>query len=106
MSKLDTSGAFQSLSLQTGETELSIPREYIRFRQNGIEFKSSKSIQVWKEMTVAFEAPGEREPFQCNGVVVACSGNRHSGFSVSMVFLNLSRRSQERLDLLAFSQLA
>ena len=106
MSKLDTSGSFQSFSLQAGEKELTIPRDSIRVRPNGIEFRCSKPIPAWKEMTVAFQSPGERTPIRCTGVVVACTGNRHSGYAVSMVFLNLSRQSQERMDLLAFSQLA
>ena len=106
MSKLDTSGAFESFSLQSGEAELTIPRDFIRFRQNGVEFKSAKPIDAWKELTVAFQSPGETKPVRCTGVIVACNGNRHAGYIISMVFLNLSRQSQEQLDLLAFSQLA
>jgi hypothetical protein len=34
-------------------------------------------------------------------VVVDCSGNRHVGYTVSLLFLNLSRQSQERLSALA-----
>jgi len=36
-------------------------------------------------------------------VVVACNGNRHGGYTVSMVFTSLSKQSQARLNLLAYS---
>jgi len=36
-------------------------------------------------------------------VVVACHGDRHSGFLVSMVFTGLSRQAQARLTSLAYS---
>jgi hypothetical protein len=35
--------------------------------------------------------------------VVACNGNRHNGYTVSMVFTSLSKQAQARLDLLAYS---
>ena len=38
-----------------------------------------------------------------NGVVVDCTGNRHSGYVVSVLFLNLARQAQERLTSLARS---
>jgi len=57
-------------------------------------------------MTIALQAPGWAAPFECTGVVVACDGNRHRGYSVSVLFVNLSRRSQEQLGLLARAELA
>ena len=57
-------------------------------------------------MTVALQSSGDPKKVNCTGVVVACDGNRHTGYAVSMLFMNLSRQSQERLNLLAFSQLA
>jgi hypothetical protein len=38
--------------------------------------------------------------------VVACDGNRHRGYFVSVLFVNLSRRSQEQIGLLAQAELA
>jgi len=37
---------------------------------------------------------------------VACSGSRHTGYNVSMVFINLTRQAQLRLHNLAYSPLA
>lgn len=48
-------------------------------------------------MTVELEIPGTRS-FSCTGVVVACSGNRHLGYSVSLLFTGLSEAAQQRLN--------
>jgi hypothetical protein len=37
--------------------------------------------------------------------VVSCDGNRHSGYQVAMLFTDLSRQSQARLNDLAFPSL-
>jgi hypothetical protein len=34
---------------------------------------------------------------------VACNGNRHNGYMVSMVFTAMSKQSQARLNTLAYS---
>lgn len=104
-SKLDTSGVFTSVKVQNNQTLLTLPAHSVRIRKNGIEFRSEKAIPAWTEMTVDLHSSSEAKKVHCTGVVVACHGNRHTGFVVSMVFMNLSRQAQERLDLLAFSQL-
>jgi len=105
-SKLDTSGIFNPVTVQGDQTQLTLPPDAVRFRRNGIEFRSPTPISVWTEMTVVLQSPGDAKKVNCTGVVVACDGNRHTGYAVSMLFMNLSRQSQERLNLLAFSQLA
>ena len=103
-SKLDTSGAFETSAPLESPTDLTIPTDDIRIHKNGITFLSPTEFPSWTEMTVDLESPGDGRKVQCTGVVVACDGNRLSGFSVSMVFMNLSRQSQERLSILAASQ--
>ena len=105
-SKLDTSGVFQHLKIESEQTRLSLPANAIRFRKNGIEFRSEKPIPSWTEMTVDLQSPKDGRKVHCTGIVVDCQGNRHTGYSVSMVFMNLSRQSQEHLTKLAYSQLA
>lgn len=105
-SKLDTSGVFHPLKVHSRQTQLSLPAHAIRFRKNGIEFRSANPIPTWTEMTVDLQSAGETRKLHCTGVVVDCSGNRHSGYLVSMVFMNLTRQSQEHLTRLAYSQLA
>ena len=104
-SKLDTSGVFHSVTVDSDRTTLSLPQAAVRIRRNGIEFRSPTPIPVWTEMNVALQSAGEAKKVNCTGIVVACEGNRHAGYAVSMLLMNLSRQSQERLNLLAYSQL-
>jgi hypothetical protein len=105
-SKLDTSGVFHSLKVHSQATQLSLAAHSIRFRKNGIEFRTANAIPIWTEMTVDLQSAGEAKKLHCTGVVVDCTGNRHTGYLVSMVFMNLTRQSQEHLSRLAYSQLA
>ncbi len=73
----------------------------VRMHKNGIEFKVLKPLPLWKEMTVAVQTQASHRPTHFTGVVVACDGNRHSGYVVSMVILNMTRQTQERLNVLA-----
>lgn len=103
-SKLDTSGAFQPVTVQVQNSTLTIPSNGVRIRPNGIEFRIAAPIATWTEMSVDLQPPGETKKLRCRGVVVSCTGNRHAGYLVSMLFMNLSRQSQERLNLMAFAQ--
>ncbi|MBI4658783.1 MAG: hypothetical protein HY735_08025 [Verrucomicrobia bacterium] len=105
-SKLDTSGVFQPLHLRSQGTQLSLPTHAIRFRKNGIEFCSAAPIPKWTEMTVDLHSSRDAKKVHCTGIVVDCAGSRHTGYLVSMVFMNLTRQAQERLSQLAFSQAA
>lgn len=100
-SKLDTSGVFQSANLNTHQTQLTLPRDAVRIHKGGIEFRVSKPLSLWKEMTVELQSLGDTKKAHFSGVVVACDGTRQSGYLVSMVITNVSRQSQERLNLLA-----
>ncbi len=102
--KLDTSGVFQPVTVKSDRTTLSLPQAAVRIRKNGIEFRSPTPMPVWAEMTVCLQCAGETKKVNCTGIVVACEGNRHAGYAVSMLLMNLSRQSQERLNLLAYSQ--
>lgn len=100
-SKLDTSGVFQPFNVHNHQTRLTLPSNAIRFRKNGIEFRYDHALAPWTEMTVDLLSPIDGKKIHCTGVVVACEGNRYTGYAVSMVFMNLSRQSQERLARLA-----
>ncbi len=100
-SKLDTSGIFQPAKISSSQTRLALSANAIRFRKNGIEFRADKPITPWKEMTVDLQSPVDGKKVHCTGVVVDCTGNRHAGYLVSMVFMNMSRQSQERFNQLA-----
>ncbi|MBI3192319.1 MAG: PilZ domain-containing protein [Pedosphaera parvula] len=102
-SKSDTSGIFHPLTVESAETSLSLASHAVRVRKSGIEFQCGKPIPAWTEMTVDLHSPRDGKRVQCTGVVVACQGNRHAGYTVSMVFVNLSPQARENLSLLAFA---
>ena len=104
-SKLDTSGIFQPVRLKENRTQLTLPAQNVCIRKNGLEFRTEKPLTLWTEMTMDLVC-GTGKKVHCHGVVVACHGNRHTGYIVSMVLMNLSRQAQERLDTLAFSRFA
>jgi len=105
-SKLDTSGVFQPLTLKTSSTQLSLSSDDVRIRKSGIEFLTSTPLPAWTEMTVELQSPRDGKKLRATGVVVDCLGNRHSGYAVSMIFMNLSRQAQAHLSTLAYSELA
>ena len=105
-SKLDTSGAFQPVTVQTQSTHLSLPANRVRICKNGVEFLSTNPVPTWTEMTVDLHSARDAKKVRATGIVIECNGNRHSGYSVSVIFINLSRQSQERLSQLAYSTLA
>jgi hypothetical protein len=101
--KIDTSVNFQPVIVQSRQTRLSLSPDDVRIRRNGVEFRSDTPITPWTEMTVSLQSTQDAAKVNCTGVVVECNGNRHGGYTVSMVFTSLSRQAQARLDLLAYS---
>ena len=99
--KVSNADLFQPVTVHTQATRLSLSAGDIRIRKNGIEFRNHDSIPVWTEMTVELQTPLEPKKLHCTGVVVACTGNRHTGFVVSLVFTHLSRQTQARLNSIA-----
>jgi hypothetical protein len=97
-SKLDASGSFQAVTVQTGHRLLSLPANGVAIRPNGIEFLSSRPLPLWTEVTVELRSPSEPRPVRGSGVVVDCTGSRHTGYAVSLVLMNLTRQSQARLS--------
>lgn len=87
-------------------TQLSLSAATTRIRKNGIEFRSETPIAAWTEMTVALRDPEDGQGVSATGVVVDCRGDRHQGYTVSMVFMELSPLAQARLSLMAYSNLA
>jgi len=105
-SKLDWSGVFQpAFVIQAGDKQFTLPLSAFHIQRNGVEFHSPAPLSLWTEMTVSLRPPGQAGSVRCTGVVVACDGSRHAGYQVSMLFLNLSRQSRERLHQLSETQL-
>ncbi len=88
------------------DIQLHLAAETMRIRKNGIEFRSETPIAAWTEMTVVLCDSEERRGLRATGVVVDCRGDRHRGYKVAMVFMELTPLAQARLSLMAFSNLA
>lgn len=101
--KIESSSVFTPVTLQARQTRLTLSANEVCIRKNGVEFSSATPIPVWTEMTVTLQSSRDSGKVHCNGVIVACNGNRHNGYTVSMVFTGMSKQSQARLNLLAYS---
>ena len=101
--KIESPSVFTPVTLQSRQTRLNLSSGDVCIRRNGVEFRSTSPIAVWTEMTVTLQSSRDAGKVHCNGVIVACNGNRHNGYTVSMVFTGLSKQSQARLNLLAYS---
>lgn len=76
---------------------LTLPTAAVQVRKNGIEFRNNDPIPAWTEMTVTLRGPNPARKVNFTGVIVACSGDRHAGYLISMLFTHVSRLSQARL---------
>lgn len=85
-----------------GKMRLSLSASGVKVRKSGIEFRANDPIPAWTELSLDLQYPDTKK-VHCTGVVVACEGNRHAGYLVSLLFTRLSRQSQARLGLLAYS---
>lgn len=101
--KFESAAEFQPVTLHTRETKLTLAPVDVRIRKNGVEFRSDTPIAAWTEMTVSLQSSKDAGKVNCTGVVVSCTGNRHGGYVVSMLFTGLSKQSQARLNMLAYS---
>jgi hypothetical protein len=86
------------------QAHLELSTETVAVHKNGIEFRSPTPFNEWAEMTMALAAR-DGSKLHCSGVVVSCSGNKHTGYRVSMIFTNVSRQAQTRLETMARSDL-
>lgn len=82
---------------------MSLSPDSVVFHKGGIEFRSSTPLSPWAEMTLTLQSPLDHTKLHCNGVVIACSGNKHTGYHVSMVLTGLSKQAEARLNALAYS---
>jgi hypothetical protein len=98
--KAGSIGSFQPVTLQARQTQLELSADAVAVHKSGIEFRSPTPFNPWTEMTVALLSPRGAK-LHCTGVVVNCSGNKHAGYRVSMLFTSLSRQAQAQLNAMA-----
>lgn len=95
----------QQFTVEARKQQLVLSPDAVVIHKNGIEFRSATAFPRWVEMTVALQRQGGGR-VQCSGVVVGCTGSKHAGYHVSMVFTGLSKQAAARLNVLAQSALS
>ncbi|MBE7500270.1 MAG: hypothetical protein HS113_08175 [Verrucomicrobiales bacterium] len=102
-SKIDTLNAFQPVTVASGQTRLLLSEQEVVIRKSGLEFLSLRPLPLWAEVTVDLQSPLARRPLRGSGVVVDCTGDRHTGYTISVLLLGLSAQSQQHLQELALA---
>jgi len=96
---------FNNKSLwMVGNLVWSFPPSRLSFTRGALNFEARRRSSL-TEMTVALQSPQDGGRVQCSGVVIACSGNKHTGYHISLVFTGMSRQAELRLNLMAHSSL-
>jgi hypothetical protein len=103
--KAGVSESLHHVTVEARQTRLSLSPDAVIIHKNGIEFRSATPFSDWTEMTLTLESPRDATKVHCNGVVISCTGNKHTGYHVSMVFTGLSKQAEARLSALAFARL-
>lgn len=93
------------VAVQAREARLALSADAVVIHRGGIEFRSPTAFAAWTEMNLALRAADNRV-VNCSGVVISCSGNKHTGYHISMVFTGMTKQAQARLSALAQSPLA
>jgi hypothetical protein len=95
----------QQVTVEGRQSRLELSTDAVVIHKSGIEFRSPAPFNPWTEMTVALSSPRDGSKLQCSGVVIACSGSKHAGYRVSMIFTSLSKQAQTQLISMARSEL-
>jgi hypothetical protein len=95
----------ENFTIQGREARLTLTEDSVVIHRGGIEFRSPGPFAAWTEMTLALRSP-DNGVINCTGVVISCSGSKHTGYHISMVFTSLSKQAQARLNQMAQSPLA
>jgi len=101
MSARTISDSLQHVTVEARQTRLTLTPGSVVIHKNGIEFRSATAFAPWTEMTLTLQSPPDHGTVRCSGVVIACTGNKHTGYHVSMVFTGLTRQAQARLSAMA-----
>lgn len=88
---VNTAG-LKHVTLVARESRLALSHDEVVFHKGGIEFRTEKPFSPWTEVTLTMESPHGQGRVHCNGVVISCTGNKHMGYHVSMVFTSLSKQ--------------
>ena len=85
------------------DVRLELSADTVSIHKNGIEFRSPEPFHEWSEMTVALQSPQDGSRISCHGVIIGCTGSKHTGYHVSMVFTRLTSQMEKQLGVMARS---
>jgi hypothetical protein len=103
--KIEGSSSVQNVTVEARQSRLSLSPASVIIHKSGIEFRSPTAFAPWTEMTLNLQSPRDSSKINCSGVVISCTGNKHAGYHVSMVFTSVSKQAQARLSTMAHSTL-
>ncbi len=92
------------VTVNARQTCLTLSPDSVIIHKQGIEFRSANPFSPWTEMTLTLQSPADGGRVHCSGVVISCTGNKHVGYHVSMIFTGLSRQAEARLTAMAVQQ--
>ena len=95
----------QQVTVEARQARLTLSPESVAIHKGGIEFRATTPFPRWIEMTVTLQSPHDGAKVNCSGVVVDCTGNKHIGYHVAMVFTGLSKQAEARLNVMAGTRL-
>jgi hypothetical protein len=93
-----------SVSVAGREAALALSADKVSVHKSGIEFRSPTPFHEWSEMTVTLQSSMDGSKLSCHGVVVACAGNKHAGYNVSMLFTSMTPQTERQLGVMARSE--
>jgi hypothetical protein len=94
----------EEVTLGARQARLTLSNDTVVIHKGGIEFHSPTPFTAWTEMTVELQS-SDNGKVNCAGVVIACSGSKHTGYHVAMVFTSISKQAQARLTTMAYAAL-
>jgi len=94
-----------TVTVQARQIRLTLSPDSVVIHKGGIEFQCETAFPKWVEMTISMQSPVDASRINCSGVVVDCSGSKHAGYLVSMVFTGMTKQAESRLSQMAFGGL-
>ena len=102
--KITNHGNSEQLTVNSRKASLTLSPDAVSIHKGGIEFRSESSFPIWVEMTITLQSPHDGATVNCTGVVVGCSGNKHAGYQVSMVFTSMTKQAEAQLNTIVYSR--
>jgi hypothetical protein len=93
----------EQVTVEARQTHLALSPDSVVLSKNGIEFLSATPFAPWTEMTMGLKPARGDGRINCTGVVISCTGSKHTGYRVSMLFTGMSRQALQRLNTLGYA---